>query len=302
MDTVEAFKGILYVLADGAKFLFTTNTGIIILAALLTVGAVLKLWNALSAGRLMADAAGENFGAASAIGIAFRELVGMGIKAAGALPALAGLAIILVLLVGLADTTREFDEYIEGRKRIAELTTTVRNLDRDFKALEVKIDDLSEGRIKATLSFFDKPGSAEPARVQNVDLPGKELYIDAIVCNFVYSEIAAGERLNLWIPNKVFSDQLAEADGITLSATDENGIPLMFRRDKEDLYGIAPDVFTARRGELMAIIRSEEASRSAGIVRSVYGNAVHKAVKKGESFSVWVEQSGGMRIKEAGAF
>jgi ribosomal protein L24E len=26
MDKVEAFKGILYVLADGAKFLFTTNT------------------------------------------------------------------------------------------------------------------------------------------------------------------------------------------------------------------------------------------------------------------------------------
>jgi hypothetical protein len=302
MDTVEAFKGILYALADGAKFLFTTSTGIIILAALLTVGAVLKLWSALSAGRLMADAAGEDFGAGTAIGIALRELVGMGIKAAGALPALAGLAIVLVLLVGLADTTRELDEYIEGRKRIAELTTTVRNLDRDFKALEARIDDLSEGRIKATLSFFDKPGSAAPARVQAIDLPGKELYIDAIVCNFVYSEIAAGEKLNLWIPSKVFTDQVPEAEGLALSSTDENGIPLMFRLEKDELYGIAPDAFTARRGELMAILRSDEASRGEGIVRSVYGNAVHKAVKKGESFSVWVEQSGGMRIKEAGTF
>lgn len=299
MVEVDAFKTILYALADGAAFLFTTSLGIAILAAVLMLGAILRLWSALSAGRLMAEAAGEDFRAGTAIGIALRELGGMGIKAAGALPALAVLAIALTMLLGFAGTVRKLDEYVEGRKRVAELTTTVKNLDRSFKVLEAKIDDLADGRIRATLSFFDRVGASAPAKVQAIDLPGKELYVDAIVCNFAYSEIAAGERLNLWIPSIVFTDQVSAAEGVALAATDDKGIPLMFRRDASELYGIEGDVFERRRAELLRLIASEEAARGAGIVRSVYGNAVHKAAKKGESFSVWVEQSGGLRIKDA---
>ncbi len=302
MAEIDAFKTIVYALADGAAFLFTTSLGIVVLAAVLMLGAILRLWSALSSGRLMAEAAGEDFGAGSAIGIALRELGSMGIKAAGALPALAVLAIVMTMLIGFAGSARKLDEYVEGRKRVAELTTTVRNLDRDFKALEATIDDLADGRVRATLSFFDKPGAAAPAKVQAIDLPGKELYIDAIVCNFEYSEIAAGERLNLWIPNIVFTDRLSPEEGVALSATDDKGIPLMFKRDPSEVYGIGAEAFELRRAELVKLIASEEASRGAGIVRSVYGNAVHKAAKKGESFSVWVEQSGGLKIKDASSF
>jgi hypothetical protein len=302
MDKADAFKTILYALSDGAVFLFTTSAGIVVLAAALMVGAILKLWSALSQGRLMAEAAGEDFGAGSAIGIALRELGGMGIKAAGALPALVGIAIVLATMIGLADATRKIDEYVEGQKRIAELTATVRNLDRRYKAVEARVDDLAEGRIKATLSFYDKPGAAAPARTQAVDLAGKELYIDAIVCNFDFSEIAAGRAVNLAIPYKVFSDQVPEAEGVALSATDDTGIPLIYRREPAEIYGIAPDAFVSRRGELMGLLRSDEAARGAGIVRSVQGSAAHKAVKKGESFVVWVEQTGGLTVKDAAAF
>jgi hypothetical protein len=302
MGKADAFKTMLYALSDAAAFLFTTSAGIAILAAALMLGAVLRLWSALSSGRLMAEAAGEDFGAGHAIGIALRELGGMGIKAAGALPALVGIAAVLAAVIGLADATRKIDEYVEGQKRIAELTATIRNLDREYKVVEARVDDLADGRIKATLSFFDKPGSEVAARTQAVDLAGKELYIDAIVCNFDYSEIAAGRKVNLCVPYKVFSDQVAEADGVLLSATDENGIPLIYRRDPGEVYGIAGDAFVSRRGELMEILRSDQAAKGAGIVRSVQGNAAHKAVKKGEAFTVWIEQSGGLRVKEASAF
>jgi hypothetical protein len=302
MERADAFKTILFAISDAAVFLFTTSAGIAVLAAALMLGAVLRLWSALSSGRLMAEAAGERFGAGHAIGIALRELGGMGIKAAGALPALIGIAAVLATLVGIADATRKMDEYVEGRKRVAELTATVRNLDRRYRAIEARVDDLAEGRIKATLSFFDRPGSAQPARTQAVDLAGKELYLDAIVCNFDYSEIAAGRAVNLAIPYKVFSDQVPEAEGVALSILDDTGIPLMYRREPSELYGIATDAFVSRRGELMGLLRSDEAARGAGIVRSLYGSAAHKAVKKGESFTVWIEQTGGLTVKEASAF
>jgi hypothetical protein len=39
-----------------------------------------------------------------------------------------------------------------------------------------------------------------------------------------------------------------------------------------------------------------------GIVRSLYGDAVHRVAKKGDVFTVWVEQSGGLTVKDPAAF
>jgi hypothetical protein len=76
----------------------------------------------------------------------------------------------------------------------------------------------------------------------------------------------------------------------------------MYRRSADELYGIGLDAYEARLAELMAAFRTDEAARSSGIVRSLYGDAVHRGVKKGDSFSVWVEQSGGLSVKDATAF
>jgi hypothetical protein len=236
------------------------------------------------------------------VGTALRELLGLGVKAAGALPALAGIAVALVLLVGIADATRAVDDYISGRKRVAELTTTVRNLERRYKAMEARIDEVKEGRIEATLAFYDYANPSSPAKTQSIDIAGKELFIDAIVCNFDYSEISAGKAVNLAIPFRVFSDEVSESDGVSLSVLDEKGLPLMYRRSADELYGIGLDAYEARLAELMAAFRTDEAARSSGIVRSLYGDAVHRGVKKGDSFSVWVEQSGGLSVKDATAF
>src|SRR5512142_2662111 len=136
-DRIGAFKSILYALAAGSR-----------------------LWTAVSGRRLAARAAGEDFGRGAAAGAALRELAEMGVKAAGALPLLAGVGAALVLLVGVAQSARALDDYVAGRKRIAELTATVRNLDRRYKAVEARIDEAGQGRIKARLAFF---GTKDPA-------------------------------------------------------------------------------------------------------------------------------------------
>lgn len=301
-DTAGAFKAILFALSDAARFLFTKPLGLGLLCAVLTLAAGARLWSVLSDRRLAAKAAGEAFGRWAAAGSALRELAAMGVKAAGALPALAAMGAALVILIGVADSTRAMDEYVAGRRRVAELTATVRNLERRYKAVEVRIDEAADGRIKAGLSFFDYRNPAAPARTQAIDIAGRELFIDAIVCNFDYSEISAGRAVNLAIPYKVFSDAVSEAEGIALSLLDEKGVPLMYRRTPEELYGIGSEAYEARLAELMASLRSDEAARGAGIVRSLYGDAVHRGVRKGDSFAIWVEQSGGITIKDAASF
>jgi hypothetical protein len=301
-ERLGALKAVLYAISDAAVFLFTKPTGILVLGAALLIAAGSRLWTVVSDRALAHRAAGEDFGRGAAAGAALRELAGMAVKAAALLPTIAGIAVALVLLVGVADATRKVDDYVAGQKRISELTTTVRNLQRRYKAVEVRIDDVKEGRIKASLAFFDYKDLKSPPKTQSVDIPGKELFIDAIVCNFAYSEIASGAAVNLAIPFKAFSDELPEDQGITLSILDDSGMPLMYRRPPEQIYGIEPEAYEARLAQLMESMRSDEAARGAGIVRSLYGDAVHRAAKKGESFTVWVEQSGGLSIKDTASF
>jgi hypothetical protein len=301
-DRLGAFKAVLYAISDAAVFLFTTPRGLVILGAALLLAAGARLWTVLSDRALAHRAAGEAFGPAAATGAALRELAGMGVKAAGALPAIVGIAAALVLLTSLSDATRKIDDYVAGQKRITELSSTLRNLERRYKAVEVRIDDVAEGRIKATLSFFDYKDPKASAKTQAVDLAGKELFIDAIVCNFDYSAISGGSAVNLAIPYRIFSDELPEAQGIALSILDDAGLPLMYGRAPDQIYGIAPEVYSRRLGELMQSMRTDEAARGEGIVRSLYGDAVHRAAKKGESFVVWVEQSGGLSIKDPASF
>jgi len=66
--------------------------------------------------------------------------------------------------------------------------------------------------------------------------------------------------------------------------------------------GVSKDVFDARIAEISRMLASDEEARKAGIVRSVYGNAVHRALKPGEAFIVWTEQTGGLSVKEEEAF
>jgi hypothetical protein len=301
-DRLGALKAALYAISDAAIFLFTKPLGIAILGAVLLLAAGTRLWTVISDRALAHKAAGEEFGRAAAAGSALREMAGMLVKAAGALPTIVGIAAVLALIVGLSDATRKVDDYIAGQKRISELTTTVRNLQRRYKAVEVRVEDVKDGRIKATLAFFDYRDLKAPPTTQSVEIPGKELFIDAIVCNFAYSEIAAGSAVNLAIPYKVFSDELPESQGIALSILDESGTPLMYRRPPEQVYGITPEVYGARLAELVESMRSDDAARNAGIVRSLYGDAVHRSAKRGESFTVWVEQSGGLSIKDNSSF
>lgn len=301
-DRLAALKPILYGISDAAVFLFTKPAGIAILGAALLAAAGARLWSAVSDRALAHRAAGEDFGRAAAAGAALRELVAMGVKAAAALPAMIGIAAVLIGVIALSDATRKVDEFVAAQKRISELSATVRNLQRRYKAVEVRVEEAKEGRIKAQLSFFDYGDPKAPPSRQTVEMPGREIFIDAIVCNFAYSEIAAGSAVNLAIPYKIFSDELPEARGIPLALLDGSGEPLMYHRSADQVYGISPEAFGERLGELMKSMRSDDEARGAGIVRSLYGDAVHKAAKAGESFAVWVEQSGGLSIKDSSSF
>jgi myo-inositol-hexaphosphate 3-phosphohydrolase len=89
--------------------------------------------------------------------------------------------------------------------------------------------------------------------------------------------------------------------GVPLAINDENGVPLIFKRDSLKVYGMTPQRYNQRLKEIMEYLTDSEKARLAGI-RSVYGNAVHKRVNTGDVLDIWVEQTGGIVIKDVRDF
>ena len=148
------------------------------------------------------------------------------------------------------------------------------------------------GLAAAMFIFYGKE-----VKTQLVKLKGREFFIDSLVCNFQYSQIENGEKTNLTIPYKIFSDQIPPEKGINLLGTDSEGIPFVYKRNPEDLYGITESEFSETLKTLAEILESDKAAKEKGIIRSIYGNAIHKRPETpGEEFILWTLQSGGLNL------
>jgi hypothetical protein len=194
-------------------------------------------------------------------------------------------------------------EYVENQEKIKELRSVLKQLDQRYKVAEIEVIHYSYLSVESHLKirFFDYAKQGFVNQDQELKIKGNDIYFDAVVLNFDYSEIASGNKINLVIPYRIFSEDVPQEDGIRLSLTDENGVPLIYKRDEDDIYGMPHDKYNQRIKEIMEYITDKDKAKLAGI-RSVYGNAVHKKVRKGDVFTIWVEQTGGLVIKKARDF
>ncbi|MCX7025641.1 MAG: hypothetical protein NT080_13650 [Spirochaetes bacterium] len=297
----ERFKTILYAFADALELLTMTPVGLALLAGIIGSAFVLSVWNGVRERSLACEAAGKKLGIGEGTFVMFRELAAILGKIFTAGPVLLAVALGGVAVLGVADSLRKFDEIEADRKRIKELSAVVRNLDRRYRIAELRALARKDGRTKLSLAFYGG-GSEEVARTQELEIAGTDIFLDAIVCNFDYSEIETGKRINLALPYRVFSDEVAQDSGIALELFDAKGVPYAYRRPSGEIYGIGPEDYDRRLEELSVIMEDNDASRQNGLVRSLYGSAVHRIMKPGDTFTVWVEQTGGLVIKDPRGF
>lgn len=279
-------------------FLLSTPTGFIIDGSILVLLLVFVLARALHRERLLALAAGTKFGPAQKLFVC-TEAIGRLIAALAAnLPVLLMAAVLSVSVVALGETIRKVESSIAAASRIKELQAVLRNLERSLKVAEIRVLSTQNDRTTFEISYFDPANEQSIAETRTISIDGRDIYIDAIVLNFDYSEIAAGRRVNIAIPYRVFSDQVPQINGISLGGLDSRGIPYMFHRADDDIYGIAPEVYRARLQELVQLTSSDTSARPAGIVRSFYGSALHKRVSAGDRLELRVEATGGLILRE----
>ncbi len=288
-------------LADAVSFVVFEPLGRALLAAALGGAFLLSVWNGVRERSLACAAAGKKLKPAEATFVLGRELVSTLGKVFTFGPVLIALAIGGAALVGFAETIRKFEDFEANQRRIQELRTVVRNLDRRARVAGVEALSYGDGKTRIRLTFY-AGGTDRVAGTQELELPGRDIYVDSVVCNFDYSEIEAGRRVNLALPYRVFSEEVAQDRGVPLDLYDAKGVPFAYRRDGGDVYGLEPDAYDRRLEELSALLRDNDASRKAGIVRSLYGSALHRVMKPGDSVTIWAEQSGGLVMKDRGGF
>lgn len=299
---IDRLKEPLFAAADAVSFLLTRPTGWVILGGILAVGFVLRASSALRDRFLACEASGRRMGAGQAIGILLKELYGSLASFAAVLPTVAAVLVGSVLLVGVSDSIRTLDRISANRTRISELSAVVRNLERRYRVADVRVLSADGRTARLALAFYDSRTPGRPIRTQETEIEGSEVFVDALVLDFAYSEIESGRRVNLALPYRVYGNLQAPADGRELALLDEQGVPLLYRRSEAEIYGIDPQAYDSRLEELMVLLEDEGARRREGILRSIFGAAVRRKIWTGDTFTIWVEQTGGLTIKGDSGF
>lgn len=292
-------------------FLFTTKNGLLTLGILLSLYIIFTIGNALYMRRLLSSASKSGYGGGRLLGleklyVIFSEIGKILSRIVYNLPVVLGIFVFFIMIGGLAAGLKKFNEFVDGNIKVQELSAVVRQLDESYKVAEIKVKSVDYTQFPKvlttlTVSYFDYAGTGLKNSEQEIQIEGNDIYVDAIVLNFQYSEITNGSRKNISIPYRIFSNKVAQKDGIKLNLFDENGVPFVFKKKAKDIFSLEEEKYNQRLTEICNFMNDEELARKNG-VRSIYGSAVHTLVKTNDIITISVEQTGGLVLKKKLAF
>lgn len=298
---IEKINKFIKPLADFLLFLFTTQIGLLILAISFLLFLILKVINRVSQTKLLYDASrrsGIPFGVF--LRIVFEEIGSFVSKIFANITTLAVIVFLMLGIVTISFTINAVDTFFKNEQKIKELKQVVKNLNQNYKVAKVEVTEYDPFRdsTKIKISFYDYSKSNQITNEQNLSLLGRDVYFVSLVMNFDYSLIETGSKINIAIPFAVYTSKMKQQDAIKLNYADSLGIPLIFKRDTNDIYGIEYNTFNERLKEIAQYLDDPNKAKQAGI-RSQYNAAPHfvKVITKGQVFYIMVEQTGGLVLK-----
>jgi len=306
-ELLQQINWFLKPVSDFILYLFTTKTGYILMLLFLILYLAFTVYNAMKIRKLAHEAVSRNLRPSffERAYIFFSELIKAFMAIISKLPVLLGILLILFGIVGLSNAFTTIDDYVANQKRIKELQTVAKNLDKSYIVAKLNIEDVDyvNNLTKLNIYYYDYEKDDYLPNPQHVEIKGHDIYFLNLVMNFDYSEIETGKKINLVMPYMIFSEEVAKDDGIKLQTTDSVGVPYIFHRDDDEIYGIDKADYYARLKEFAEFMSNPEKARKEGI-KSFYAAAPHfiNRIKKGQNIVVWVEQTGGLVLKKERLF
>ncbi len=305
LELLQSINWFLRPVSDAILFLFSKPAGWSLLLLIFTAYVLVSVSNAIRVRRLLHAGNDSSLNNGISLNETITVIVNEVFKIIGKVvtnvPILLSVIVLLLLTVGMSSGLSSIDEYLSNQKRIKELQTVLKHLDARCKVADVEVEKVSGEKTTLNIKFYDPAEHKFAKKSQKITIRGTDIYFDALILNFEYSEIASGSRKNIVLPYRIFSDEVSMEDGTKFDLRDENGIPYIFHKKDAEIYGISSEKFNAHLKEIAEYIDDKEKARAAG-VRSIYGNAVHRTVEQGDAFTIWIEQTGGLVIKDESQF
>lgn len=306
-EILKQINWFLKPISDFILFLFTTRTGYILMLIFLILYLLFTIYNSMKIRNLAHKAISRNLrpSFAEKIYIFLSELIKAFMGIISRLPVLLGVFLILFGIVGLSNAFTTINNYVANQKRIHELQTVAKNLDKSYIVAKLNIEDVDyvNNITKLNVFYYDYEKDDYLPNPQHIEIKGHDIYFLNLVMNFDYSEIESGKKINLVMPYMIFSEEVAKDNGIKLQTTDSVGVPYIFHRDDDEIYGIDKADYYARLKEFAEFMTNPEKARKEGI-KSFYAAAPHfiNRIRKGQNIIVWVEQTGGLVLKKERLF
>ena len=244
LQLLDKIQWIISPISDLVIFLFTTVLGRSILIAGFIIYIIATIIHTYRKRQLDILAA-SNYGPGEIpileqIYLIFRDIVGSIIKLIANIPMLLAIFVLLLFIGGFGAGIDAIAEFSRNQQRISELSAVVRQLDQSYKVARIQVIDqnITAGTTTLKFEYFDYAKLDIPVTSQEITIPGFDIYIDALVLNFDYSEIVKGEKRNVALPYRVFSNAMPARDGIELLLKNNEGIPFIFNRPENKIYSL----------------------------------------------------------------
>lgn len=207
--------------------------------------------------------------------------------------------IVFMLSFGALSSALEgVESLLQRQARIRNLTMAVENLSASRKVASISVQAYRDGVSSLEVRIYDGAAGRQELSRQTFSLPGRDIHIDSAVLNVDFALIESGKKQNIAIPWRLYSENLAQIDAVPLGTLGEDGVPYAFNRSDEEIIGMAADAYRSILLELFSLRSEDRLLRSDGIVRSLYGNALHRVMRPGETWDLYLEASGGLSLRE----
>lgn len=213
-------------------------------------------------------------------------------------PLVLGGLLVILLVGGLHSSLEGVQTLLQRQERIRNLALAVENLSASRKVASISVLEYRNGESTLEVRVFDGAGGRRELSRKTLAVSGRDIHIDAAVLNVDYALVESGKRQNIAIPWRIYSENLAQADALPLGTLGDNGVPHAFNRSDDEIIGMAPEAYRALLAELFSLRAEDRLLRSDGIVRSLYGNALHRIMRPGETWDLFLEASGGLSLRE----
>ncbi len=289
LEIVNKVNWFIKPVADIVLYLFATKTGFWILLSVFLMYMFFPVIDILRVRSLHKKAA---YGNANLSGIEKIYLIGKVLvknasKIISQAPVILIVIIFMFLITGLSSGLSTIEEFVSNQTKIKELKTVLKQLDSSYPVAEITVEEYNilTKESKLNIKYFDSETNKFQETGKIINIKGKDIYFDAMVMNFEYSEISENNKHNLVLPYRIFSELVPQNEGIKLDIYDENGLPYIYKRKEEEIYSVSKKKYYENLKIFTEFINDKDKAKKAGI-RSIYGNAVHKKIKKGKTFIV----------------